>query len=73
MLPPLQQAGFVASETVGGGVGFDLSQLDATGARVLVVDGTAAKVPESALVGPLARAMYAADTPARVRRGVRDG
>jgi copper transport outer membrane protein MctB len=63
VLPPLQQAGFVASETVGGGVGFDLSKLDATGARVVVVDGTAAKVPENVLVGPLARAMYTAETP----------
>jgi hypothetical protein len=62
VLVALQQAGFVAGESVGG-IGFDLAKLDGTGARVLVVDGSQAKVPDTALVGPLAEAMSAAGTP----------
>jgi len=61
-LAALQQAGFVTGEAVGGG-GFDLTKLDGTGGRVLVVDGTQSKVPDSALVGPLADAMAAVATP----------
>jgi hypothetical protein len=56
VLVALQQAGFVAGEAVGG-TGFDLSKLDGTNSRVIVVDGSQAKVPENALVAPLAQAM----------------
>jgi hypothetical protein len=63
VLPALQQAGFVATEAVGSDTSCDLTKLDGSGARVLVVDGTQGKIPENALVGPLAQAMTAAGTP----------
>jgi Copper transport outer membrane protein, MctB len=63
VLPALQQAGFVAPEAVGSTAAFDLATLDVTGGRVLVVDGTAASVPENDLVAPLARALTTAATP----------
>jgi Copper transport outer membrane protein, MctB len=61
-LVALQQAGFVAGEAVGD-TGFDLAKVDGTSSRVIVVDGSQAKVPEGALVAPLARAMTAAGVP----------
>jgi hypothetical protein len=63
VLPALQQAGFVAPETVGSTTAFNLATLDVTGGRVLVVDGNAASVPEADLVAPLARALSTAATP----------
>jgi hypothetical protein len=62
VLTSLQQAGFVAGETVGD-TGFDLSKLDGTGSRMLVVDGSQAQVPANALVGPFADAVAAAGSP----------
>jgi hypothetical protein len=63
VLPALQQAGFVGTEAVGSDTSCDLTKLDGTGARALVVDGTQGKIPQNALVGPLAQAMTAAGTP----------
>ena len=64
VLPALQQAGFVAPEAVGSTSPFDLARLDGTGGRAIVVDGTAASVPENDLVAPFARALSTAAMPA---------
>jgi copper transport outer membrane protein MctB len=62
VLVALQQAGFVAGEAVGD-TSFDLAKIDGTNSRVIVVDGSQAKVPEGALVEPLAQAMADAHRP----------
>jgi len=63
VLAPLQQAGFVSGESVTGGAPWDVTKLDGSGARMMVVDGTESKVPANVLVGPLAQAMTAANLP----------